>query len=392
MNDQLSVQYMRILHVIPFFTPALGGSIIVLGFLSKELAKNGHHVTIITTDYRFDLEYAKSIEEAGVKVLPFRSSFNIGLFIYSPTMKTWIENNLQHFDVVHLHNYRSYQNNVAAQYAMKYRVPCIMQPDNSMPRTVTKQTSKWLYDVLYGKKLLQATTKLLAISKQEAEFCARNGMDTKKITQIYMGIDFDAACGLSPKPGDFKAKYHINERMILFLGRLHKSKGIDTVVEAFFRLTKETNDVMLVIVGSDEGYRKRLEKLIERLGIENHVKFIGYVDHLDKLCAYADAELFVHTVKYMGGVGLTPLEAIMCGTPVVVTKECGEIVQEADCGYIVEYGDIEDLKNKMMRLLEDPHEGELMVHRGKQYISRNLSWSTIAQKVETIYEDCIRNI
>src|SRR5665647_3424088 len=113
---------MKILHVIPFFTPALGGSIIVLGYLAKELAKLGHQVTIITTDYRFDREYAKSIEETGVKFLQFKSIFNIGLFIYTPTIKTWIKNNLQHFDVVHLHNYRSYQNNVAAQYAIKYRV------------------------------------------------------------------------------------------------------------------------------------------------------------------------------------------------------------------------------------------------------------------------------
>lgn len=383
---------MRILHVIPFFTPALGGSIIVLGFLSKELAKNGHQVTIITADYRFDRKYAKSIEEAGVKVLQFRCTFNIGLFVYTPTMKTWIKNNLQNFDVVHLHNYRSYQNNVVAQYAMKYRVPCILQPDNSMPRAVSKQTSKWLYDVLYGKKLLQATTKLIAISKQEAEFCAHNAVNTNKITQIYMGIDFDAACGLPPKPGNFKAKYHISERMILYLGRLHKSKGIDTLVKAFFKLTKETNDVMLVIAGSDEGYRNRLEKLVKELGIENRVKFIGYIDSLDKLCAYVDAELFVHTVKYMGGVGLTPLEAIMCGTPVVVTKECGEIIQEADCGYIVEYGDIEDLKNKMILLLENPHEGELMVRRGNQFIRQHLSWSIIAQKVDAIYEDCIRNV
>lgn len=46
----------------------------------------------------------------------------------------------------------------------------------------------------------------------------------------------------------------------------------------------------------------------------------------------------MHTVQYMGGVGLTPLEAILCGTSVIVTEECREVVKKANCGYLVKHG------------------------------------------------------
>jgi len=108
---------MKILQVIPFFTPARGGSVTVSYYLSKELSKSGHEVTIITTDFEFDEEYAKSIE--GVNVISFKCIANHGLFLYSPSMKKWLRDNINNFDVVHLHNFRSYQNNVVYKYAKK---------------------------------------------------------------------------------------------------------------------------------------------------------------------------------------------------------------------------------------------------------------------------------
>ena len=62
---------MKILQVIPFFTPARGGSVMVPYKLSKELSKRGHDVTLITTDFEFDEEYAKTLEKEGVRVFPY---------------------------------------------------------------------------------------------------------------------------------------------------------------------------------------------------------------------------------------------------------------------------------------------------------------------------------
>jgi glycosyltransferase involved in cell wall biosynthesis len=91
----------------------------------------------------------------------------------------------------------------------------------------------------------------------------------------------------------------------------------------------------------------------------------------------------------MAGVGLTPLEAIMQGTPVVVTKECGELIQELDCGYIVRYGDVKGLADTIIHVLMNPEEGKRKSLKGRHYIERELNWGKAASKVEGVYHECI---
>jgi glycosyltransferase involved in cell wall biosynthesis len=242
-----------------------------------------------------------------------------------------------------------------------------------------------LFDITFGYKILVDATKIIAVSKEEAMFDKLMGADDEKISIIYNGMDIESFKNL-PEYGSFRKKYEINGSMMLYLGRIHKSKGIDFTIKAFSKLINEINDVTLVIAGSDDGYKAELEKLIERLNLSDKVKFTGFVDENNKISAYVDADLFVHTVVYMGGVGLTPLEAILCDTPVIVTEECGEVVREANCGYLVEYGDINDLKEKMKWVIENPEEGNEMVERGKKYIMENLTWDKVVRRVEEVYE------
>jgi glycogen synthase len=88
---------MKILQVIPFFSPKFGGSLTVAYDLSKELAKRNHEVTIITTDFEFDQEYADKIRAEGVTLIVFHCVANFGLFLYSPSIKVWLEKNLKEF-------------------------------------------------------------------------------------------------------------------------------------------------------------------------------------------------------------------------------------------------------------------------------------------------------
>ena len=371
---------MKILQIIPFFTPSRGGSVIVQYYISKELCKRGHEVTIITTDFEFDKEYAKTLEKIGVKVIPFHCIVNIKLFLISLGMGKWLKKEIRNFDVIHMHNFRSYQNVIVHHYAKKYNISYILQPHGSTPRVIEKKRLKWLFDVFFGYKILKDASKVIAVSKEEAEYDRQMGANNKKISVIYNGMDIEYFKNL-PEYGAFKKKYGINKKIILYLGRIHKSKGIDFVIKSFSKLVEEANDVILVIAGSDDGYKAELEKLIEKLNLIGKVKFTGFLDEEDKISAYTDADLFVHTVQYMGGVGLTPLESILCDTPVIVTEECGEVIKEANAGYWVKYGDVNDLREKMKSILENPEEGEKMVKRGKKYITENLTWSKNTEKI-----------
>jgi len=383
---------MKILNVIPTFAPSYGGTVTVLYRLSTELAKLGHSVTIICTDFDFDAEYAKSIEELGVRVMPFRVTFSIDVFRVSFSMKKWLKKHIDNFDIIHLHDFRSYPNYIASRYAKKRNIPYILQPDNSMPTYTGKTRLKSVYDILMGRPVLNNMSKLIAISHQEVAYSERLGISTEKISQIYTGIDVDTKFSAKQPFGLFRRKFDIKGAMILYLGRINETKGIDILIKSFYLVSRETDNVTLVIAGLDTGFKSNLEKMIDELGLEDKVRFTGVLNDFDKISAYIDADVFVHAVWYMGGVGLTPLEALACGTPVIVTKECGEIIEAAHCGYFVQYGDAEDLKYKILYVLNHPKEAQATVIRGTDYINENLSWSIIAQKVDAIYEDCIRNI
>ena len=143
---------MKILQVIEFFNPKFGGSVNVCFNLSNELAKLGHEITIITTDMEFDEKYAESIKRDGVKVLNFKCIFNLSSFLYSPSMKKWLNSHIKEFDIIHIHNFRTYQNILIQKYAKKFNIPYILQAHGSLPLIIEKRGLKRLYDLLWGGK------------------------------------------------------------------------------------------------------------------------------------------------------------------------------------------------------------------------------------------------
>lgn len=378
------------MQVVPFFTPARGGSVVVAYYLSEELSKRGCEVTIITTDFEFDEEYAKAIQKEGVKVIVFKCVANIGLFLISPGMKKWLRKEIKEFDIIHLHNFRSYQNVIIHRYAEKYGIPYVLQAHGSVLRIMEKQTLKKIYDIFWGYKILKDASRLIAVSNIEVEQYKQLGVGENRIEVISNGIDIDLFKNL-PKPNQFKKKYHIREKhIILFLGRIHKIKGIDFLVKSFSKLAKEVDDAILVITGPDDGYRRKAEILAENLGLYDKVKFTGRIDGRDKLSAYVDADVLVYP-SIFEIFGLVLFEAIMCGTPVIVTEDCGcaELIKEAKAGHLVHYGDVEELKGKMLEALGHSEDCKRMVESGQKHIMKNLGWDNIAKQMTRVYSDAL---
>lgn len=381
---------MKILQVVPFFTPVRGGSVIVPYYLSEELSKRGYEVTIITTDFEFDEEYAKVIQKEGVKVISFKCVANIGLFLISPSMKKWLRKKIKRFDVIHLHNFRSYQNGVIHYYAKKYGIPYVLQAHGSVLRIIEKQKLKKIYDTFWGYKILKHASKVIAVSNIEVEQYEQLGVGEDKIEVISNGIDIESFKNL-PERNQFKRKYHIREKyVILFLGRVHRIKGIDFLIKSFSKLTEEIDDAVLVIAGQDDGYKREAEILAKNLGLHDKVKFTGSIDGKDKFSAYVDADVLVYPSMFEI-FGLVPFEAIMCGTPVIVTDDCGcgELIEEAKAGHLVHYGDVEGLKDKILEAFGHPEDCKRMVESGKKYIVKNLSWHNVAKQMTKVYSNAL---
>lgn len=322
---------MRILLVIPYFYPAwtYGGPIKVAYDVSRELVKRGHKVTVYTSNGNNSYSRIDSrIKEVdGIQVHYFRNvsaitAREMKLFI-TPSMIRTVKRDIQRFDIVHLHEYRSFQNVVAHRYARKYVVPYILQAHGSLPRIMAKQRLKLIYDVFFGYRLLRDASKVVALSQTEALQYRGMGVPEEKIEVIPNGIDLSEYGDLPPK-GAFKKKFGIDddEKIVLYLGRIHKIKGIDILVKAFAKVIEKLDDVRLVVVGPDDGYLGELEALTKALKIEDNVLISGPSYGKDKLEAYVDADVYVLPSRYET-FPMTVLEAMACGTPIILSENCG---------------------------------------------------------------------
>jgi len=332
---------MKILFVIPYFYPAqaFGGPVKVVFDIGRELVKRGHEVVVFTSDAK-DLESRLNVESdevEGVKIYYFRSlSMSLAkkskLFI-TPKLSKKMKSDLKSFDIIHTHEYRTYQNIIVHKFAKKNGVPYILQAHGALPR-IGREARKWLYDFLFGRRILKGASKVIALSRVEAEQYKDMSVPEDKIEIIPNGIDLSEYANLPPK-GSFKKKFNIDDdkKIVLYLGRIHESKGLEFLAEAFSVIAKRLENVRLVVAGPDDGYAAIFSRLISDLGIEEKVLLTGFVEERDKLAALVDSDVFVTPRFY--GFPVTFLEACVAGCPIVTTSKDLDWIQ-SNVGYVTE--------------------------------------------------------
>lgn len=377
---------MKILQVIPYLFPEAGGDVNVCCNLSNQLSRNGHDVTILTTDFKIDRRYASSLEEQGINIVIFPCSLNVALYLYSPGMKRWLSANIRNFDVIHLHTYRSYQNKIIHHYARKYSVPYVLQAHGSLPLFFGKKGLKRLFDFLWGFRIIQDSTYLIALTKGEVNQYRDMGAMGVRIKIVPNGIDLKEFEN-PPAKGEFRYRYGIGEKekVILYVGRLHKSKGIDLLIDAFSKLD-ERDKARLIIIGPDGGNRRSLEKLSEDLDLSNRVLFLGFVTQDEKIQALVDADVFV--TPSFNGFPITFIEASACGTPIVATTN-GDALDwiDGNAGIVTEY-DSEHLRDAIAKIIGDARLKARLATNAKDLVSKKLNWTAIALEIESIYREC----
>lgn len=381
---------MKILQVVSSFPPAYayGGPAKMVYDISKELIKKGHQVTVYTTDvYDADsrFRYDKNpILMDGIKVYHFKNISNWlahrNLAI-APTMIYGLKNDILNYDIIHLHEYRTFQSILVHYYARKYNIPYILQPRGTIP-TITKNKQKKIFDKIFGHNIIKYANKIIASSKIESSQILELFPFTKdKIVNIPNGIDLETYRNL-PNKGEFKRKYMINKnkKIILFLSRIHERKGADILIEVFAKLKKDI-DAKLVIAGPDEGYLNRLKSIAKKLNVENDVIFPGPLYGNDKLEAYVDADIFTLPSKDgYESFGNVVLEACVCGVPVIVTSNCG--VSEWMGGNIFIVNGSDDLNDAIVSILNN----EIMnSEECRLFVNREFGWDNIIKKIEQNY-------
>jgi len=379
---------MKILQVTAFFSPVYGGSAEAPYQLSRELAKRGHEVTLYTSDFKLGREYILSIPE--VKTYAFKTWLGFAEFHVTPGMIKKTKDEIRQFDIIHMHNYRTFQNIITHHYAKKHGVPYVVQAHGSLATFFQKGWLKRIFDVAFGYRILKNASKVITGCGMEVDEHQEIGVNRDKIALIPPAYGIEEFSQL-PSPGRFRHKFDVEKKhIVLFLGRLHKIKGIDFLIRAFHELIRERDDVVLAIAGPGDGYGAILRKLVSRLDLSHKVLFTGYLSGVDKLSALVDADMLVQTSMYERGPG-SPFEAILCGTPIIITRDtgAGEIAGKIDAGYLVEYGNIEELTAAMKKILDDPAEALDKTQKAKHHIMANLCWEKIVDLYESLYESVI---
>jgi len=311
---------MKILVVCPYYYPAISfGGVTTSSFkFAQELVKRKHEVVVFTSDAK-DTSNRLSINPVenihGVTIHYFKNFVArpiMGFFI-TPSLIGAARQNLHNFDVVHLHEYRTFQNLVISRFARRLNIPYILQPHGTLPRIAQLETQKLVFDILLGNSILKHAAAGIPMSRfEEAHFTELETWSSPLgiIPNAVNLQDFNK----SLDEEEFRMRYGINtdSRFVLFLGRLNRIKGLDILVKAFARVAQSAENVVLVIAGPDDGDLVMLKALTKSLGIANRVVFTGLLYPLEKVAALKACEFLVSTSWYEL-FSTAILEAFACG-------------------------------------------------------------------------------
>lgn len=387
---------LRILHIIPYFSPAwrFGGPVKVAYDISRKLVENGHSVTVYTSDIldekkRVDSAY-KKIE--GIDVYYFRN-----LSTYAAMRKIYITPSLlsalkdiKSFDVVHVHGNRTTQGPLIHYFLKRGSVPYVVQSHGGLPND-NMAILKRFYDILFGNRLLTDAAKVIALTPMEAKQYQNIGIPETKIEIVPNGLDLSEYNVLPPK-NSFRKKLSIgfNQKIVLYLARINRIKGVDILVRAFANLVERLDDVILVIAGPDDGYLSDLKVLVNTLKIRDKVLICGPLYGKDKIEAFVDADIYVLPSRYEA-FGISVLESIACRTPVILTENCGLASNLQNKVGIVTKADPKYLSDSLFELLVNQHKQELF-RENCCALGEEISLSKITSKLEEIYTNIVSDI
>lgn len=234
-------------------------------------------------------------------------------------------------------------------------------------------------------RAVQEADAIIAVSQTTArDLVELVGAPPEKTHVVYEGVD----PGLVPMdPADARCqvagRFGVNGPYILFVGTLEPRKNLPTLLRAFAQLRRDF-PVRLVVAGGRGWLSDEVFRTVHQLAVAERVDFIGPVAMDELRALYAGAEVLVLPSLYEG-FGLPPLEAMACGTPVVVSGAGAlpEVVGEA--GVIVDPGSPDDLAAAVGWVLGNPAFRAELCRRGLARASA-FTWERAAQETLAIYE------
>jgi glycosyltransferase involved in cell wall biosynthesis len=254
------------------------------------------------------------------------------------------------------------------------------------------QSRRWLHFLL-TRRVLRGAARIFAVSRfTKSEIEKLFGIGGKRIEVVYNAIDERFLRGhASESDRQFlAARYLVNYPFLLYAGRISPHKNLVRIIEAFSALKAELQkegkfpDLKLIIIGDELSKHPDLRRTVIRGGVQNDVRFMGFVPIEVLRIFYDMAKIFVFPSLYEG-FGLPPLEAMAHGTPVVTsnTSSLPEVVDQA--AVLVNPENVFEIMRALNRVLLDQALREKLKQRGYEQ-AKKFSWEASARQILAVYE------
>jgi glycosyltransferase involved in cell wall biosynthesis len=393
---------MKIALVCPAFLPAsqLGGIVFLTVELARELSNLGHHVTVYTTDLDFadnskyfnkKLPRIEKFESYEINRSHVYSSFK--LFFINPGMYFQIKKNKP--DIIHTIGLRSFQSLMASLVSKKNKIPLIVSDQGGLTTHPFLTESSFFMRVLYKfqnifvKSIIKQATTISAANEYEKEIFASLG-DFSKIEIIRNGINLNNLVSNQ----NFKEKYNIAGKYILYVGRFSKSKGIENLLNGFNLIKNdiELKNTKLVLMGVDFGFQEEMYEMIKKLDLDKKILVIKKPPREDVISAYGQSEFLILPSEWELSP-LVPLESFAFKRPVIGTKTHGipYTVKHEENGLLVEPKNPKELASAMIRLAKNSKERESFGDAGYKFVNEICNSKAMATNSVKIYHDAIGN-
>jgi glycosyltransferase involved in cell wall biosynthesis len=315
-------------------------------------------------------------------------------YVFVPNLTRAIMN--ADVDVIHAHSYGYFQVNASALNRRLKDVPFILTPHYhpqwSMWGGARRKKLRRFYDRVFARPVIQSADIIIGVSHHEIELM-HNAIefDESRVRYIPNGIDFTKFDPI-PSPKPFLERYKIKDPFVLYVGRLASNKGLMVLADSAKDVLKAHPEIKFVLVGEDEGMKKKIEKKLDEHGIRDKFIFTGHItDEKIFLSAYAACEILVLPSEYEA-FGIVLLEALACEKPCVAARVGGvpeAMGKEGETGLLVEYGDVKGLSEALNKLLDDPKLRKRFGKKGRVHVKERFTWPKIVEEIEGVYKELL---
>ena len=382
---------MNILFVSDVFFPRVNGVSTSINTFATELRALGHQVTLIAPSYTDEDKQEEWIVRVPSHKIYFDPEDRLMNFGKLKALLPWIRD--KHFDVIHIHTPFT-AHYVGIHFGKKLDIPVVETYHTFfedylhhylpfIPQLISRKLARTI-----SRRQCNAVDGIVSPSKPMLDVLKQYGIKTPAEV-VATGLDDSSFACVDGEHFRMSHDIPLAQPMLLFVGRVAHEKNIGFLLEMHVELIKKHPDALLVITGEGPA-EESIKHSIDKLGISNKVRMIGYLDRSHELIAcYKAADIFVFASK-SETQGLVLLEAMAQGTAVVAIAELGtkSILIEGE-GVLIAKDDINDFADKVSVLLSDAPKRQMIGEKGRQYAQEKWGAGVLAKKVAKFYKSTI---